>query len=286
MSEAIVKPKGKGSLAEALVAAQAEMPKVEKRGKNPHFKNEYVTLDDLLEAVRPVLNRHGLAVVQFPDTMDGKPALTTVLWHGPSGDKTGATMPLILQKEDMQGVGAAITYARRYMLAAALGIAEGTDDDGNQASAGSRDRGDYVPPVRVEPRAKRPESWAELAAGFDALEVDPEWLKEATFATFLKDTKDLDSKEKDLAFQALASVLMQLQDGVYGQQEMFGFSREQLQQAFASMTAGVIVEGPPWAVGMEKPPDRLSRKDWEAKREAELQEGEDPSIEFGEPVRS
>lgn len=127
------------TLTSALVAAQAEMPKVEKRGRNPHFKNEYVTLDDLIDSVRPVLNRHGLAIVQPPATLDGNmPALKTILLHGPSGETLESTMPLILQKGDMQGVGSAITYGRRYMLAAMLGIAEGVDDDGNHASASPR----------------------------------------------------------------------------------------------------------------------------------------------------
>lgn len=122
------------TLATALVAAQSEMPKVPKNGTNPHFHNQYVTLDDLLDAVRPVLNRHGLAVVQMPSmTAEGQPALSTTILHV-SGERIEYQMPLVLQKQDMQGVGAAITYARRYMLAAALGIAEGVDDDGNQAS--------------------------------------------------------------------------------------------------------------------------------------------------------
>lgn len=275
----------KGSLAEALVAAQAEMPKVEKRGKNPHFKNEYVTLDDLLDAVRPVLNRHGIAVVQMPTFVatTGAPALTTTLLHT-SGEKLETSVPLILQKDDMQGMGAAITYARRYMLAAALGIAEGTDDDGNQAP-GSRDRGDYIPPTRIEPRAKRPESWAELAAGFDALEVDPSWLQQAVYAYLGKATAELGQKEKELAFQLLASVLMRLQDGMHGLPETVGgFSRGQLQRAFAALLGGTVLEGPAWAVGMERADNsgRMSRSEWEAAQAP----GEDPSIEFGEPVKA
>lgn len=125
------------TLAQALVAAQKDMPKVEKDGRNPHFRSEFVTLDNLLDHVRPVLNKHGIAVVQLPAEIGGAPALTTTLIHGATGETIAATMPLVLAKNDMQGVGAAITYARRYMLAAALGIAEGEDDDGNQASTPS-----------------------------------------------------------------------------------------------------------------------------------------------------
>jgi hypothetical protein len=140
------------TLAEALVAAQAEMPKVKATGSNPHFGNEYITLEDLLTAVRPVLNRHGLSIHQFPLAVgeQGAPCLITILSHR-SGDAMSYTMPLLIGKQDMQGLGSAITYARRYAIAAALGISEGEDDDGNAAAASVRN--DAEPRVRDFPEA-------------------------------------------------------------------------------------------------------------------------------------
>lgn len=121
-------------LAQALVAAQAEMKAVEPDAVNPHYKTKFVSLDNLIAKTRPVLNKHGLAIVQLPATNDhGLPVLRTILIHGPTGDRIMADSPLILGRNDMQGLGAAITYARRYAWAAALGIASEEDDDGNSA---------------------------------------------------------------------------------------------------------------------------------------------------------
>lgn len=121
------------NLAAALVAAQKEMPAVEKDGTNPHFKSSFTTLGRLIATVRPVLNRHGIAVIQMPSRDEqGKPTLVTRLVHS-SGESTEETMPLILAKQDAQALGSALTYAKRYALAAALAIADQEDDDGNAA---------------------------------------------------------------------------------------------------------------------------------------------------------
>lgn len=125
------------SLAAALVAAQKEMPAVEKDGTNPHFKSSFTTLGKLIATVRPVLNRHGIAVTQLPSRDEqGKPTLITRLVHS-GGDSMEETMPLILAKNDAQALGSALTYAKRYALAAALAIADQEDDDGNAATSGA-----------------------------------------------------------------------------------------------------------------------------------------------------
>ena len=123
------------ALAAALVAAQQEMPAVEKDATNPHFGSRFVSLDHLIAKTKPVLNKHGLAIAQFPSESDGAPALTTMLIHSESGDQIAYTLPLVLAKQDMQGLGGALTYARRYAWAAVLGICDESDDDGNAASA-------------------------------------------------------------------------------------------------------------------------------------------------------
>lgn len=123
------------NLAEALVAAQADMPAVAPDAVNPHFRSKFVSLDHLIAMTRPVLNRHGLAIRQSPTHIDGQPALETTIHHV-SGEEASSVMPLLVSKSDMQGLGGAITYARRYAWAAALGICADEDDDGNQASAG------------------------------------------------------------------------------------------------------------------------------------------------------
>lgn len=122
------------TLASALVAAQAEMPAVQPDSVNPHFGSRFVSLGHLIAKTKPVLTKHGLAIVQEPASIDGQPALTTTLLHAESGEQKSSTAPLILQKQDMQGLGGALTYMRRYAWAAVLGISDEEDDDGNQAS--------------------------------------------------------------------------------------------------------------------------------------------------------
>ncbi len=120
-------------LAKALNAFQAELVSVGKTADNPFFKSKYAELGAIMKEAQPVLTKHGLAVMQLPDNIDGKPALTTIVMHT-SGQSQRATVPLILAKDDPQGLGSAITYERRYSYAAALQIVIDEDDDGNRAS--------------------------------------------------------------------------------------------------------------------------------------------------------
>lgn len=124
------------TLAAALVAAQAEMPAVEKDAVNPHFRSKFTSLDHLIAKTRPVLTKHGLAITQWPTSVDGQPALRTKVTHT-SGESDEDVMLLLLGKQDMQGLGGAITYGKRYMWAAVCAVSTDEDDDGNLASNGS-----------------------------------------------------------------------------------------------------------------------------------------------------
>lgn len=147
--------------AKALVKAQQELPAIEKDGRNPHFRSEFVTLDHLLAEVLPVLNRNGLGLAQFPTANDlGQPTLTTIIYHE-SGDTLSHSMPLFLSKQDPQGQGSAITYARRYAVAAALGISDEKDDDA-EATRSTGGAGDAATPTRprVSPSPGAPQPGA------------------------------------------------------------------------------------------------------------------------------
>jgi hypothetical protein len=99
-------------------------------------KYNYLTLDKLHRAVIPRLGALGLVWLTFPtSTGEGKPALAYSLRHVESDEEIGDTMPLLLSDETSQGLGSAITYARRYCLAAVLGLTPDEDDDGAAASA-------------------------------------------------------------------------------------------------------------------------------------------------------
>lgn len=121
-------------LAAALVAAQAEFSAVPKGSTNPFFKSKYAALPDVVSHAGPVLSKHGLAISQFIDGeyLEGD-ALVTYLIHK-SGQYISHVMKLHLSKDDPQGQGSAVTYARRYSYMAALGLVADDDDDGNAAS--------------------------------------------------------------------------------------------------------------------------------------------------------
>lgn len=132
-------------LAKALLAFQKDAPEIQSDSINPHFKNRYPSLLKLFEKVNPKLNALGLIVLQFPTTVgnggDPRPALRTRIEHAESGEFLEDVMLLMPGKEDPQGQGSAITYARRYSLMAALGLVADEDDDGHAASTGTAGRG-------------------------------------------------------------------------------------------------------------------------------------------------
>jgi hypothetical protein len=128
------------NLAAALVAAQKQMPAVHKDSENQGFKRngkpaKYVSLDKLIETTKPILAEHGLAILQPPTEVNGFPALKTILLHE-SGEFLEDTMLLPTpDKPGAHGLGAALTYCRRFAWASMLGVANDEDDDGNTASA-------------------------------------------------------------------------------------------------------------------------------------------------------
>ena len=117
-------------LAKALVAFQSEMKTVGFDANNPFFKSKYATLSALVETSKPVLAKNGLAVSQLTE---GEGGITTILMHT-SGEYLFSTLTLKPSKDDPQGRGSAITYARRYAYAAILGLVSDEDDDGNAAT--------------------------------------------------------------------------------------------------------------------------------------------------------
>lgn len=142
-------------LAKALAAAQGEFKNPVKDRVNPHFKNKYATLDALQSETRPILAKHGLAVVQLPTTA---PSLITRLMHS-SGQFVESETPLPTNLPPQQ-FGSALTYMRRYSYAAILNITADEDDD---AEAGSK----APKPVKQEAAAAAgTTSGRELAQGW------------------------------------------------------------------------------------------------------------------------
>lgn len=124
---------------EAMAAAFGEMPDVELDGVNPHFKSRYATLGNIVRTIRGTMAKHGLFVRQaVTENESGCPGITTEIVHKTGEAIQFGTVYIPGCKPDAHGRGSALTYARRYGLAIALGIVDAADDDGN-ASLGSGD---------------------------------------------------------------------------------------------------------------------------------------------------
>jgi hypothetical protein len=122
-----------GKLAEALAKAQGAIEGAKKDQSNPYFKSRYADLSSVWEACRKPLSDNGLAIVQIPYNLEPETVtIETLLTHA-SGEWIKSVITMRPVKADPQGLGSCITYARRYSLAAMVGVAP-EDDDGNAAS--------------------------------------------------------------------------------------------------------------------------------------------------------
>ena len=112
-----------------LLAFQKLGISIKKDKRNPHFKNDYASLNEVLDKVKDTLNGLGVFIIQRPK----EEGLETALYHPESSTRLVGIVPFI-NATDMQKLGGAITYARRYALVSMLAL-EDEDDDGNAASA-------------------------------------------------------------------------------------------------------------------------------------------------------
>jgi hypothetical protein len=117
----------------AFVAAQASFAPALKTNTNPHFKSRYVGLDGCIEAVLDALNAQGIGLLQPTHECADGVTVETLFIHTSGESMSGGKLHVPAAKSDPQGYGSALTYARRYSLMAACGIAP-EDDDGNAAS--------------------------------------------------------------------------------------------------------------------------------------------------------
>jgi hypothetical protein len=120
-------------IATALVKAQKAFGPALKSSTNPHFKSRYADLAACVEAVIDALNENGIALVQHSHECADGIIIETIFIHESGETISGGKLHVPATKQDAQGYGSAMTYARRYSLQAACGIAP-EDDDGNNAS--------------------------------------------------------------------------------------------------------------------------------------------------------
>lgn len=129
-------------IAAALAAAQAEIQNPSKSADNPFFKSKYADLAEVLSVVRPAFSKQKLSVVQMPFTSEsGQIGVTTLISHASGQWMQGeVSLPLQVAKNVAQDAGSAITYLRRYALAAASGVAQEDLD----ASLGDKNTGTVI----------------------------------------------------------------------------------------------------------------------------------------------
>jgi hypothetical protein len=147
----------------ALTKAQTQMGKALKNAANPHLKSKYADLGSVIDACFDALHANGFAVMQPCGSDDGGAYVETVFAHE-GGHIFTSRIYLVLAKQDMQGLGSAITYARRYGLLGLAGLAP-EDDDGEATKAPAPKRQERQP----DPPKPAPEKPRDPRAIADAL---------------------------------------------------------------------------------------------------------------------
>jgi hypothetical protein len=122
----------------SLVAALAALDNVKANKINPAFKAKYVSLDALLDAIKPVLLDHGLALIQTLVSQEGKVGVSTAFLHASGERFEFGTLLVKAEGLTAQQIGGAITYIRRQSIQTACGISVDLDDDGAVAASGFR----------------------------------------------------------------------------------------------------------------------------------------------------
>jgi hypothetical protein len=137
------------AIASALVKAQREFGPALKSSTNPHFRSKYADLAACIEAVIGSLNNQGIYLMQLTEEHEGGVKVSTVFIHESGEQMSGGSLFMPATKQDAQGFGSALSYARRYSLMAACGIAP-EDDDGNQATKSAP----VAQPIKAVPKAQ------------------------------------------------------------------------------------------------------------------------------------
>lgn len=120
------------NLAKALLAFQVKVETIHTDSVNPHFRNKYASLTQILQAIKDPLADCGLVITQFPS---GENELVTTILHADSGEYMRSTYTMKPERDSPQGKGSVISYQRRYCIQAALNLCFEDDDDANAASA-------------------------------------------------------------------------------------------------------------------------------------------------------
>jgi len=173
------------NIAAALVQFQGVVKNPEKKSINPHYRSRYAELDEIINTIRPALEKCGLAFIQNPASDEqGKVGVYTLLLHKSGEYIQFDPVYIPMQKATPHQAGAALTYAKRYSLGAALGIATEDDDDANSISPSSE------PTQKATTKREQPKRRTDAErkrAGIDAIKhlKETKGLTEAEFVAIL-----------------------------------------------------------------------------------------------------
>ena len=171
------------SLAAALNKAQAEMSGAKKSAKNPFFKSNYANLEEVINCVKEPFANNGLSFVQFPISGDGLAGVETIIMHE-SGEFIANEFMLKCAKNDPQGMGSAITYARRYGLQSAVGIP--SEDDDGEGAMQRKPKAPLMTAKDAETKLETAKTVEDLVKVWNSLPID---LKQVDTVTAAKDKK-------------------------------------------------------------------------------------------------
>lgn len=147
-------------IAKAFVEAQKEFEKTGLEGKNPHFRSNYARLDACVAAVKPALNKHGIALIQKTHECENGVKVETIFMHETGEQISGGLLYVPSEQQSPQKYGSALTYARRYSLLTACGVPpeEKLDDDAEVAEQPYRktkSMAEKLPPKKEVPPTKK-----------------------------------------------------------------------------------------------------------------------------------
>lgn len=198
----MLKSESIAALAKAIALSQLHVENALKSSTNPHFKSKYADLAEILNTVRPVFSANSIAIVQTPTFESGVASVETMLCHE-SGEFISSVCSSPVSKQDAQGIGSAITYLRRYSLAAMCGIAQ-EDDDGQNAVAQPQQR--QAQPERKLSSAEREMGVKDMRAAVDENALKQVWADYHAMAKNIGDRESVEfftdcAKECKAAFQ-------------------------------------------------------------------------------------
>ncbi len=198
----MLKSESIAALAKAIALSQLHVENALKSSTNPHFKSKYADLAEILNTVRPVFSANSIAIVQTPTFESGVASVETMLCHE-SGEFISSVCSSPVSKQDAQGIGSAITYLRRYSLAAMCGIAQ-EDDDGQNAVAQPQQR--QAQPERKLSSTEREMGVKDMRAAVDENALKQVWADYHAMAKNIGDRESVEfftdcAKECKAAFQ-------------------------------------------------------------------------------------